>query len=73
MKTNTLLAFIGGALVGAAAALLLAPDSGENTRKKIKDAVKSEVDDLEEKMKSKIEDIEEKFTAKTKKKTANAE
>ena len=32
--------FIGGALVGAAAALLLAPESGENTRARIKALIK---------------------------------
>ena len=36
MKPSTLLAFIGGALAGAAIALLYAPDKGENIRKKIK-------------------------------------
>ncbi len=35
MKSHALIAFIGGALVGAALALLLAPDSGKNTRGKI--------------------------------------
>ena len=33
---NTLLCFIAGAATGALAALLLAPDSGANTRAKIK-------------------------------------
>ena len=33
---NSLLCFIAGALAGATAAILLAPDSGENTRAKIK-------------------------------------
>ena len=31
-----MLCFIAGAVVGAAAAVLLAPDSGENTRAKIR-------------------------------------
>lgn len=30
-------AFLGGVVVGGAVALLLAPDSGENTRKKVVD------------------------------------
>ncbi len=50
MKGDTLLAFIGGAILGAAAAVLLAPDSGENTRKKIKEGLDKEFD----KFKSKI-------------------
>ena len=33
---NSLLCFIAGAMAGAVAAVLLAPDSGENTRAKIK-------------------------------------
>lgn len=34
---NSIMAFIAGAAAGAIAALLLAPDSGEKTRAKIKD------------------------------------
>ena len=34
-----ILSFLGGATVGAAAALLLAPRSGEATRRRIKDVV----------------------------------
>jgi len=49
MKTDTLFAFIGGALVGAAAALLFAPESGEETRKKIKDSVDNEYQALKKK------------------------
>ena len=33
---NSIIAFIAGAAVGAVAALLVAPDSGANTREKIK-------------------------------------
>ena len=33
---NSLLCFIAGAVTGAAAAILMAPDSGENTRAKIR-------------------------------------
>ena len=35
-RGNTLLAFIAGAVAGAAAALLMAPDSGEKTRERIR-------------------------------------
>lgn len=35
MKASHICAFIGGATVGAILALLLAPDSGRNTRTKI--------------------------------------
>lgn len=34
--SNSLLCFIAGAVAGAATAILLAPDSGENTRAKIR-------------------------------------
>ena len=34
---NLLYAFLGGAIVGAGAALLFAPEKGEDTRQKIKD------------------------------------
>ena len=41
MKTlNFLVAFIGGAAVGAACGLLLAPEKGEETREKITEALK---------------------------------
>ncbi len=36
---NSILCFIAGAMAGAVAAFLLAPDSGDNTRAKIKKGV----------------------------------
>ncbi len=63
MKQSTLLAFIGGALAGAAAALLLAPDSGANTRRKIKEKAIEEYQAMKERIRkgececdSKVED-----------------
>ncbi|MBQ9355707.1 MAG: YtxH domain-containing protein [Prevotella sp.] len=39
MKLNYLGAFIGGAIVGAAAGILLAPEKGKDTRAKISNTV----------------------------------
>ena len=41
---------MAGAMAGAVAALLLAPDSGENTRRKLRDKAQQEYDHLKEKM-----------------------
>lgn len=46
MKSSSFFAFIGGALVGAAVALLLAPEKGEVTRKKILDTVEKPMEDV---------------------------
>ncbi len=50
MKCNGIIAFIGGALVGAATAILLAPDSGENTRKKLREKAENGYNNLKEKV-----------------------
>ena len=42
MKAQSLFAFLAGAAVGAAVALLVAPDSGVNTRKKIARTIRQE-------------------------------
>ena len=48
-----MLSFIVGALAGAATGILLAPDKGENTRKKLKKSM----DEMSEKAKEKYEDL----------------
>ena len=50
MKGDTLLAFIGGAIVGAAAAILFAPDNGAETRKKIKETLDKEYQNIKSKL-----------------------
>lgn len=49
-KGNSLLCFLAGAMAGAVAAVLLAPDSGENTRAKIRKGTT----DMAEKAKDRI-------------------
>lgn len=55
---NSLLAFIAGAMAGAAVALLIAPESGEKTRKRIKDKAVGVADAAKEKILDGLEDIE---------------
>jgi len=55
-------AFLGGAIIGGVLGILFAPESGEETRKKIVDALekrgiklsKDEMDDLVEELKSQV-------------------
>jgi gas vesicle protein len=53
MKSGTLFALLGGVAAGLAVGILLAPDKGEETRKKIKKTAEDCVD----KVKEKISDI----------------
>ncbi len=61
---SILYAFIGGAVVGAGAAMLFAPEKGEDLRRRIKEVLRkngiicteSEIDALVEQLTSEIDD-----------------
>ncbi len=55
-SSRILLSFMVGALAGAATGILLAPDKGKNTRKKIVDSI----DKLSDKAKESINDLTDK-------------
>ena len=60
-RTDSLMAFLVGAAIGAVAGVLLAPDSGTNTRKKLKKSMTQ----LQEKGSEKLGEVEAKVRAKT--------
>jgi gas vesicle protein len=60
-QSNSLLALLAGVAIGAGLGILFAPDSGENTRRKIKDGaegygdeLKSQLNALNEKIRSSV-------------------
>ena len=56
-RTDALMAFLLGAAVGAGVALLLAPQSGEETRRKLGDTARKLGDDLDDKVRSAREEV----------------
>ena len=57
-KTSTLLAFALGGIIGAGIALLYAPDSGHETRKRLRDGM----EDCEDWARDKIHDAKNRFS-----------
>ena len=65
MKASQLITFLGGAFLGAIIALLLAPESGDETREKIKSKLEEKGIKLsKEQLDEFIESIKEKFNVK---------
>ncbi|MHA7057025.1 YtxH domain-containing protein [Aquimarina sp. M1] len=60
-NSNTIIGLVAGAALGAVSALLFAPDSGKNTRKKIKVKVKDTKDDLAERANKISDELTSKF------------
>lgn len=56
-RTDALVAFLLGAAVGAGVALLIAPQSGEETRRQLGDRAKKLGDDIDEKVKSAKDEV----------------
>lgn len=62
MKTsNTLLGVVAGIAAGAVIGILLAPDKGSNTRKKLADKAGSLSDDLKDGINSTLSTLENKY------------
>lgn len=59
MKCDNFFAFLGGLIVGAGAAILFAPESGAETRKKIKNTFEKEYQNIKEKINNINNDIED--------------
>lgn len=59
MKCDNFFAFLGGLIVGAGAAILFAPESGAETRKKIKNTFEKEYQNIKEKINNMNIDIED--------------
>jgi gas vesicle protein len=60
-RTDALTAFLLGAVVGAGVALLLAPQTGEETRKKLGDTARGLREGLDDKLKTVRDDLDDKL------------
>ena len=60
---NTLIALLGGVVIGAGIGILFAPEKGDKTRAKIKEGYKEAKKDLEVKYQGLSEDMKAKLTS----------
>ncbi|AXG73665.1 YtxH domain-containing protein [Flavobacterium arcticum] len=60
-KTDTLVAMVAGAAIGAVVGILFAPDEGSKTRKRIKEGYDSKKDELHDKLHELSEQVKGKF------------
>ena len=56
--------FLAGAAIGSIAALLMAPDSGKATRKKIADQSKKVTDDMKRSLSKSLDSLKESYDKK---------
>lgn len=59
--SKVLLGILGGVAVGAIAGVLLAPDKGSNTRKKLRDSGQGYIDDLKGKLDNLSKEVSNKY------------
>ena len=57
---NTLLGLAAGSAIGVGFGILVAPDKGKNTRKKIKNSLSDKVDELKEQLESLTKNLRQK-------------
>lgn len=61
MKDNSIMTFIAGAAIGAVLGVLFAPDKGEQTRRKVREATR----DGREKLYAKLDELEKALDEQT--------
>jgi gas vesicle protein len=61
--TKILLGFLAGAVAGAAAGILFAPDKGSETRRKISEESNDLADNLKGKLNNLVDGVKEKFSS----------